>query len=91
VLVREFYVLFAIESKLPELIIVLMVVYTKDDGQNLSLIKVASLIEAAAKKGVETLDLQGRLVEQLEWLPDSIEKLSSLVALSNSICPITLL
>lgn len=57
---------------------------TGNDGQKLSLIKIASLIEAAAKKGDESLDLQGRLIEQLEWLPDSIGKLSSLVQLNLS-------
>lgn len=57
---------------------------TGDDGQKLSLIKIASLIEATAKKGAESLDLRGRLVEQLEWLPDSIGKLSSLVQLNLS-------
>lgn len=57
---------------------------TGDDGQKLSAMKVASLIEAAAKKGAESLDLQGRLVEQLERFPDSIGKLSSLVQLNLS-------
>ncbi|KAH9292315.1 hypothetical protein KI387_042501, partial [Taxus chinensis] len=57
---------------------------TGDEGQKFSLIKFASLIEATAKKGTESLDLQGKLIDQLEWLPDSIGKLTSLVQLNLS-------
>ncbi|KAK1361612.1 Plant intracellular Ras-group-related LRR protein 4 [Heracleum sosnowskyi] len=43
------------------------------DGEKLSLIKLASLIEVSAKKGTRELNLQGKLMEQIEWLPDSID------------------
>lgn len=49
-----------------------------EGGQKLSLIKLASLIEKTAKGGAEKLDLQGRLMDQVEWLPDSIGKLNNL-------------
>ncbi|GAA0145640.1 scaffold/adaptor protein [Lithospermum erythrorhizon] len=54
------------------------------DGEKLSLIKLASLIEVSAKKGTTELDLQNRLIDQVDWLPDSIGKLSSLVSLDLS-------
>ncbi|KAJ8428950.1 hypothetical protein Cgig2_009821 [Carnegiea gigantea] len=54
------------------------------DGEKLSLIKLASLIEVCAKKGTLELNLQGKLGDQVEWLPDSIGKLSSLVSLDLS-------
>ncbi|GFP83677.1 plant intracellular RAS-group-related lrr protein 4 [Phtheirospermum japonicum] len=54
------------------------------DGEKLSLIKLASLIEVSAKKGTQKLSLQGKLSEQIEWLPDSIGKLSSLITLDLS-------
>ncbi|XP_030523697.2 plant intracellular Ras-group-related LRR protein 4-like [Rhodamnia argentea] len=54
------------------------------DGEKLSLIKLASLIEASAKKGTRELNLQNKLMDQIEWLPDSIGKLSSLVSLDLS-------
>lgn len=57
---------------------------TGDGEQKFNLIKIASLIEATAKKGAESLDLQGKLLDQLEWLPDSIGKLTSLVQLNLS-------
>lgn len=49
-----------------------------EGGQKLSLIKLASLIEITAKGGTEKLDLQGRLMDQVQWLPDSIGKLNNL-------------
>ncbi|KAH6803702.1 plant intracellular ras group-related LRR 4 [Perilla frutescens var. frutescens] len=54
------------------------------DGDKLSLIKLASLIEASAKKGTQKLILQGKLSDQIKWLPDSIGKLSSLTTLDLS-------
>ncbi|VVB14627.1 unnamed protein product [Arabis nemorensis] len=57
---------------------------TGNDGEKLSLIKLASLIEVSAKKATQELNLQHKLMDQLEWLPDSIGKLSSLVRLDLS-------
>ncbi|XP_065856060.1 plant intracellular Ras-group-related LRR protein 4-like [Euphorbia lathyris] len=54
------------------------------DGDKLSLIKLASLIEVSAKKGTRDLILQNKLMDQIEWLPDSIGKLSNLVSLDLS-------
>ncbi|KAJ4897071.1 Plant intracellular Ras-group-related LRR protein 5 [Raphanus sativus] len=54
------------------------------DGEKLSLIKLATLIEVSAKKGTQELNLQHKLMDQLEWLPDSIGKLLSLVRLDLS-------
>ncbi|KAL3838810.1 hypothetical protein ACJIZ3_023401 [Penstemon smallii] len=55
-----------------------------EDGEKMSLIKLASLIEVSAKKGTQELLLQGKLSEQIEWLPDSIGKLSTLTTLDLS-------
>ncbi|XP_057973193.1 plant intracellular Ras-group-related LRR protein 4-like isoform X2 [Malania oleifera] len=54
------------------------------DGEKLSLIKLASLIEVSAKKGVRDLNLQNKLMDQIEWLPDSVGKLSSLITFDLS-------
>ncbi|KAJ1403828.1 Leucine-rich repeat [Sesbania bispinosa] len=54
------------------------------DGDKLSLIKLASLIEVSAKKGTRDLKLQNKLMDQVDWLPDSLGKLSSLVTLDLS-------
>ncbi|KAA8532094.1 hypothetical protein F0562_006764 [Nyssa sinensis] len=54
------------------------------DGEKLSLIKLASLIELSSKKGTRDLNLQNKLMDQIEWLPDSIGKLSSLITLDLS-------
>ncbi|XP_027360205.1 plant intracellular Ras-group-related LRR protein 4-like [Abrus precatorius] len=54
------------------------------DGDKLSLIKLASLIEVSAKKGSRDLKLQNKLMDQVDWLPDSIGKLSSLITLDLS-------
>ncbi|VFQ74329.1 unnamed protein product [Cuscuta campestris] len=54
------------------------------DGEKLSLIKLASLIELSAKKGASDLNLHSKLSDQVEWLPDSIGKLSSLITLDLS-------
>ncbi|XP_008804247.1 plant intracellular Ras-group-related LRR protein 4-like [Phoenix dactylifera] len=55
-----------------------------EDGEKLNLIKLASLIEVAAKKGNRDLNLQNKLMDQVDWLPDSIGKLSGLVTLDLS-------
>ncbi|KAF5735873.1 plant intracellular Ras-group-related LRR protein 4 [Tripterygium wilfordii] len=60
------------------------------DGDKLSLIKLASLLEVSANKGTRDLNLQGKLMDQINWLPDSIGKLSNLVSLNlseNRMCP----
>lgn len=54
------------------------------EGEKLSLIKLASLIEVSSKKGTRELNLQGKLMDQVEWLPDSLGKLSSLITLDLS-------
>ncbi|KAK4791069.1 hypothetical protein SAY86_031482 [Trapa natans] len=54
------------------------------DGEKFSLIKLASLIEVSAKKGAEELNLQNRLMDQVDWLPDSFGKLSGLLRLDLS-------
>nr|DAD46504.1 TPA_asm: hypothetical protein HUJ06_016441 [Nelumbo nucifera] len=54
------------------------------EGEKLSLIKLASLIEVSSKKGTRDLNLQNKLVDQIEWLPESIGKLSSLINLDLS-------
>ncbi|TVU05173.1 hypothetical protein EJB05_48326, partial [Eragrostis curvula] len=55
-----------------------------DGDEKLSHIKLASMIEVAAKKGTRELNLQGKLMNQIEWLPDSIGKLTGLVTLDIS-------
>ncbi|XP_010943504.1 plant intracellular Ras-group-related LRR protein 4 isoform X1 [Elaeis guineensis] len=55
-----------------------------EDSEKLSLIKLASLIEVSAKKGTRDLNLQNKLMDQIDWLPDSIWKLSGLVTLDLS-------
>ncbi|TXG59248.1 hypothetical protein EZV62_013821 [Acer yangbiense] len=54
------------------------------DGDKLSLIKLASLIEVSSKKGTRDLNLHNKLKENIEWLPDSIGKLSGLISLDLS-------
>ncbi|XP_071710718.1 plant intracellular Ras-group-related LRR protein 4-like [Rutidosis leptorrhynchoides] len=54
------------------------------DGDKLSLIKLASLIEVSFKNGTKDLNLGSKLMDQIEWLPDSIGKLSGLVTLDLS-------
>lgn len=54
------------------------------DGEKMSLIKLASTIEVSAKKGVKELILQSKLMDQVEWIPDSIGKLSCLITLDLS-------
>ncbi|KAL0872515.1 hypothetical protein Bca101_022220 [Brassica carinata] len=58
--------------------------FSGNDGEKLSLIKLASLIEVSAKKATKELNLQNKLSAQVEWLPDSIGKLSTLTSLDLS-------
>lgn len=55
-----------------------------EDSEKLSLIKLASLIEASAKDGAVVLDLQGKLMDQIEWLPLSLGKLEDVTELDLS-------
>ncbi|CAH8330121.1 unnamed protein product [Eruca vesicaria subsp. sativa] len=57
---------------------------TGQEGEKMSLIKLATLIEVSAKKATQELNLQHKLMDNLEWLPDSLGKLSSLVRLDLS-------
>ncbi|OIT06320.1 PREDICTED: plant intracellular Ras-group-related LRR protein 4-like isoform X2 [Nicotiana attenuata] len=61
------------------------------DGEKLSLIKLASMIEVSSKKGSQELILKNKLSDQVEWLPDSMGKLSSLITLDLSENRITVL
>ncbi|KAL7164903.1 hypothetical protein ACSBR2_040738 [Camellia fascicularis] len=47
----------------------------RGDNEKLSLMQVAALIEKSAKRGAVVLDLQGKLMEKIEWLPVSLGKL----------------
>ncbi|KAK8957438.1 hypothetical protein KSP39_PZI001059 [Platanthera zijinensis] len=60
------------------------VIPTGKSTEKLSLIMVASLIETSAKKGVGVLDLQGKLMDQIEWLPTSLGKLQHVSELNLS-------
>ncbi|KAK4347554.1 hypothetical protein RND71_033893 [Anisodus tanguticus] len=64
---------------------------SRQDGEKLSLIKLASMIEVSSKKGSPELNLRRKLFDQVEWLPDSIGKLSSLITLDLSENRITVL
>ncbi|KAJ0265374.1 Leucine-rich repeat-containing protein [Hirschfeldia incana] len=57
---------------------------TGNEEEKLSLIKLATLIEVSSKKATQELNLQHKLMDNLEWLPDSLGKLSSLVRLDLS-------
>ncbi|XP_073293600.1 uncharacterized protein [Primulina huaijiensis] len=54
------------------------------EGEKLGLIKLAGLIQVSVKKGTRELILQGKLSDQVEWIPDSIGKLSILITLDLS-------
>ncbi|RAL46443.1 hypothetical protein DM860_004722 [Cuscuta australis] len=55
------------------------------DGEKLSLIKLASFIELTAKRGTQDhLILKNKLSDQVDWLPESIGKLTSLITLDLS-------
>ncbi|KAK7262784.1 hypothetical protein RJT34_30364 [Clitoria ternatea] len=56
----------------------------EESGDKLSLIKLANLIEVSAKKRTHELKLKNKLMDQVDWLPDSIGKLSGLVKLDLS-------
>nr|XP_043630806.1 plant intracellular Ras-group-related LRR protein 5-like [Erigeron canadensis] len=55
-----------------------------EENEKLSLMKVAALIETIAKQGGKVLDLQSKLMENIEWLPVSIGKLSNITELNLS-------
>ncbi|TKV94792.1 hypothetical protein SEVIR_9G319400v4 [Setaria viridis] len=55
-----------------------------NDTEKLGLIQVASLIESSAKKGTRELNLRGKLVDQVEWLPVSLGKLQDVTELDLS-------
>ncbi|CAJ1943127.1 unnamed protein product [Sphenostylis stenocarpa] len=52
--------------------------------EKLSLMKVATVIESCAGSGATTLELRGKLVDQMEWLPVSIGKLSDVTDMDLS-------
>ncbi|XP_047167478.1 plant intracellular Ras-group-related LRR protein 5-like [Vigna umbellata] len=52
--------------------------------EKLSLMKVATLIESCAGSGATTLELRGKLEDQMEWLPVSIGKLSDVTEMDLS-------
>ncbi|KAG6594727.1 Plant intracellular Ras-group-related LRR protein 4, partial [Cucurbita argyrosperma subsp. sororia] len=54
------------------------------DGDKYNLMSLASFIEKARKGGSRKLDLRNKLMGQVEWLPDTIGKLTSLVSLDLS-------
>ncbi|CAH1437101.1 unnamed protein product [Lactuca virosa] len=54
------------------------------NGAKLNLMKLASLIEVSSKKGTKDLNLCNKLTDQIEWLPDSIGKISTLITLDLS-------
>ncbi|KAJ0988125.1 hypothetical protein J5N97_006481 [Dioscorea zingiberensis] len=55
-----------------------------EGNEKLSLIKLASLIEISSRRGTRDLSLQNKLMDQIDWLPDSIGKLTSLINLDLS-------
>ncbi|XP_071730591.1 uncharacterized protein [Rutidosis leptorrhynchoides] len=55
-----------------------------EEPEKLSLVKVAALIETIAKQEEKVLDLQSKLMENIEWLPVSIGKLSNITELNLS-------
>ncbi|XP_020205898.1 plant intracellular Ras-group-related LRR protein 5 [Cajanus cajan] len=60
--------------------------FSAGDGstEKLSLMNVATLIESCAGSGAATLELSGKLVDQMEWLPVSIGKLSDVTEVDIS-------
>uniref|UniRef100_A0A2P2JRS1 Plant intracellular Ras-group-related LRR protein 5-like n=1 Tax=Rhizophora mucronata TaxID=61149 RepID=A0A2P2JRS1_RHIMU len=54
------------------------------DTEKLSLMKAAAVIENSAKTGAVVLDLRGKLMDQVEWLPVSIGKLTVVTELDLS-------
>ncbi|XP_076930241.1 plant intracellular Ras-group-related LRR protein 5-like [Bidens hawaiensis] len=55
-----------------------------EEHERLSMMKVAALIETLAKQGGEILDLQSKLMDNIEWLPITIGKLSNITQLNLS-------
>ncbi|KAG0459303.1 hypothetical protein HPP92_022431 [Vanilla planifolia] len=58
--------------------------FEEEDCQKLSLFNLASLIEIFAKKSSQNLNLQKKLMDQIDWIPDSIGKLTALETLDLS-------
>ncbi|KAJ6827723.1 plant intracellular Ras-group-related LRR protein 4-like [Iris pallida] len=56
----------------------------EDNEKKLSLIRLAALIEVSSKKGTKDIDLRNKLADQIDWLPDSLGKLSTLISLDLS-------
>ncbi|KAI9076289.1 hypothetical protein K1719_041784 [Acacia pycnantha] len=54
------------------------------NSEKLSLMKVATVIETYANSGATILELRGKLVDQMEWLPVSIGKLSNVCEMDLS-------
>ncbi|KAG1362062.1 plant intracellular Ras-group-related LRR protein 5 [Cocos nucifera] len=54
------------------------------DADKFTLIQVARLIETTAKNGTEVLNLQDKLMDQVEWLPLSLGKLKDITELDLS-------
>ncbi|KAF5729691.1 Protein lap1 [Tripterygium wilfordii] len=54
------------------------------EDEKFSLMKVAAVIENTAKTGEVVVDLRGKLMDQIEWLPVSLGKLSSVTELDLS-------
>ncbi|CAH1453414.1 unnamed protein product [Lactuca virosa] len=55
-----------------------------EECEKLSMMKVAALIETIAKQDGKVLDLQSKLMENIEWLPVSLGKLSNITELNLS-------
>ncbi|XP_027080246.1 uncharacterized protein [Coffea arabica] len=53
-----------------------------EESKQLSLMRVAAIIESSAKAEAEFLDLQGKLMDKIEWLPLSLGKLSHIIELN---------
>ncbi|KAG8372636.1 hypothetical protein BUALT_Bualt12G0087300 [Buddleja alternifolia] len=51
------------------------------EAEKLNLMKVAAVIEHSVKSGATILDLKGKLMDKVEWLPLSLGKLSTLTEL----------
>ncbi|XP_034901844.1 uncharacterized protein [Populus alba] len=54
------------------------------NSEKLSLMKVAAVIEKSANNGAVVLDLRGKLMDQIEWLPLSLGKLLFITELDLS-------
>ncbi|XP_078438104.1 plant intracellular Ras-group-related LRR protein 5-like [Wolffia australiana] len=59
-------------------------VFADGGSQKISLIKLAGLIESSAKNETKALDLQSKLMDQVEWLPLSLGKLTAITDLNLS-------